>query len=61
MPGGGGAEIFYPEAVSEIRRRGRAEVPYEVLERVPPRDVAYKDIRGPRGASTLLRGPNKAI
>jgi len=25
------------------------------------RDVAYKDIRGPRGASTLLRGPNKAI
>ena len=38
------AEIFYPEAVGEIRRRGRAEVPYEVLGRVPPRDVAYKDI-----------------
>jgi SAM-dependent methyltransferase len=38
------AEIFYPEAVTEIRRRGQAQVPYEVLGRVPPRDVAYKDI-----------------
>jgi SAM-dependent methyltransferase len=42
------AEIFYPEAVTEIRRRGRAQVPYELLGRSPPRDVAYKDIGLPR-------------
>jgi SAM-dependent methyltransferase len=39
------AEIFYPEAVDEIRRRGQGRVPYEVLGRLPPRDVAYKDVR----------------
>jgi SAM-dependent methyltransferase len=36
------AEIFYPHAVSEIRRRGRADVPYEVLGVRPPRDLAWR-------------------
>ncbi|MGI8609123.1 MAG: class I SAM-dependent methyltransferase [Candidatus Dormibacteria bacterium] len=40
------AGIFYPDAVSEIRQRRRRRVPYEVLGVNPPRDVAYKDIRG---------------
>jgi SAM-dependent methyltransferase len=36
------AEIFYPHAVQEIRRRGSPRVPYEVLGINPPRDVAFK-------------------
>ena len=35
-------EIFYPGAAAEVRRRGRSEVPYEVLGINPPRDVAFK-------------------
>ena len=38
------AEIFYPSAVAEIRRRGERRVPYEVLGVNPPRDLAYKEI-----------------
>lgn len=38
------AEIFYPHAVPEIRRRGEPCVPYEVLGINAPRDVAYKEI-----------------
>jgi hypothetical protein len=38
------SEIFHPHAVQEIRRRGDARVPYEVLGVNPPRDVAYKEI-----------------
>jgi SAM-dependent methyltransferase len=37
-------EIFYPEAVAEIRRRGERRVPYECLGVNPPRDLAYKEI-----------------
>ncbi len=36
------AEIFYPHAVAEVRRRGRRRVPYEVLGINPPRDLAFK-------------------
>jgi SAM-dependent methyltransferase len=36
------AEIFYPHAVHEVRRRGSARVPYEVLGYNPPRDLAFK-------------------
>jgi SAM-dependent methyltransferase len=36
------AEIFYPHAVTEVRRRGRRRVPYEVLGTNPPRDLAFK-------------------
>jgi SAM-dependent methyltransferase len=36
------AEIFYPHAVREIRRRGSPRVPYEVLGINPPRDLAFK-------------------
>lgn len=39
------AQIFYPHAVDEIRRRGDRHVPYEVLGVNPPRDLAYKTIR----------------
>ena len=35
-------EIFYPAAAEEVRRRGRASVPYELLGVNPPRDLAYK-------------------
>ena len=38
------AQVFYPDAVGEIRRRGRALVPYELLGVNPPRDLAYKTI-----------------
>jgi SAM-dependent methyltransferase len=38
------AEIFFPGAVEEIRRRGDRRVPYDVLGVNPPRDVAYKAI-----------------
>jgi len=36
------AEIFYPHAIAEVRRRGRRRVPYEVLGINPPRDLAFK-------------------
>lgn len=36
------AEIFYPRAVGEVRRRASPLVPYQVLGVNPPRDVAYK-------------------
>jgi SAM-dependent methyltransferase len=36
------AEIFYPQAVPEVRRRGSRRVPYEVLGINPPRDLAFK-------------------
>jgi SAM-dependent methyltransferase len=38
------AEIFFPEAVSEIQARGERRVPYEVLGVNPPRDLAYRII-----------------
>jgi SAM-dependent methyltransferase len=38
------AEIFYPEAVAEIRTRGERRVPYEMLGVNPPRDLAYRVI-----------------
>jgi SAM-dependent methyltransferase len=38
------AEIFYPGAAGEIRRRGRREVPYGVLGISPPRDLAFKTV-----------------
>jgi SAM-dependent methyltransferase len=34
--------IFYPQAVAEVRRRGRPTVPYEVLGINPPCDLAVK-------------------
>jgi SAM-dependent methyltransferase len=36
------AEIFYPQAAAEIRRRGSRTVPFEVLRINPPRDLAYQ-------------------
>jgi SAM-dependent methyltransferase len=36
------AEIFYPHALPEIRRRGSPRIPYEVLGINPPRDLAFK-------------------
>ena len=36
------AEIFYPKAAEEVRRRGERSVPFEVLGINPPRDLAYK-------------------
>jgi SAM-dependent methyltransferase len=36
------AEIFYPRAASEVRRRGSGKVPFEVLGINPPRDLAFK-------------------
>jgi SAM-dependent methyltransferase len=36
------AEIFYPTAVGEVRRRGERRVPFEVLGINPPRDLAFK-------------------
>jgi SAM-dependent methyltransferase len=36
------AEIFYPEAAGEVRRRGCQTVPFEVLGINPPRDLAFK-------------------
>jgi len=40
------AEIFYPRALAEIRRRRRRSVPYELLGINPPRDVAFKVVAG---------------
>jgi SAM-dependent methyltransferase len=36
------AEIFYPRAAGEVRRRGWRRVPFEVLGLNPPRDLAFK-------------------
>ena len=57
-------EIFYPEAAAEVRRRGSAVVPYEVLGVNPPRDLAFKEKpvltrgppRTPSGNTVLTRG-----
>jgi SAM-dependent methyltransferase len=38
------ARIFYPGAAAEVRRRGRRQVPYEVLGINPPRDLAFKTV-----------------
>jgi SAM-dependent methyltransferase len=38
------AEIFYPHAIGEVRRRGSPRVPYEVLGINPPRDLAFKTV-----------------
>jgi SAM-dependent methyltransferase len=38
------AEIFFPHASAEIRRRGDRRVPYDVLGVNPPCDLAYKEI-----------------
>jgi SAM-dependent methyltransferase len=38
------AEIFYPEAVPEIKARGERRVTYEMLGVNPPRDLAYRVI-----------------
>ena len=38
------AEIFYPDAVREVRRRRSPRVPYEVLGVNPPRDIAFKEL-----------------
>ena len=40
------AEIFYPRAADEIRRRGWRTVPFDVLGINPPRDVAFKVLAG---------------
>lgn len=37
-------QIFYPDSVDEIRRRGSPRVPYQLLGVNPPRDLAYKTI-----------------
>ncbi len=36
------AGIFYPDAADQVRRRGRRQVPFEVLGINPPRDLAFK-------------------
>jgi SAM-dependent methyltransferase len=40
------AEIFYPKAAGEVRRRGSRSVPFEILGINPPRDVAFKVLAG---------------
>ena len=40
------AEIFFPQAAGEVRRRGRRQVPSEVLGINPPRDLAFKVLAG---------------
>jgi len=40
------AEIFYPKAAGEVRRRGSRTVPFEVLGINPPRDLAFKVLAG---------------
>jgi SAM-dependent methyltransferase len=37
-------EVFYPSAASEVRRRGRQQVPFELLGINPPRDLAFKEM-----------------
>ena len=36
------AEIFFPKAADEVRRRGWRNVPFDVLGINPPRDLAFK-------------------
>jgi hypothetical protein len=36
------AEIFYPRAADEVRRRGSPQVPFAVLGINPPCDLAFK-------------------
>ena len=36
------AEIFFPHAADEVRARGKARIPYDVLGVNPPRDLAFK-------------------
>jgi len=38
------AQIFYPDAVDEIQRRGHRTVPYETVGTNPPRDLAWKAV-----------------
>jgi SAM-dependent methyltransferase len=40
------AEIFYPQAADEVRRRGSRSVPFELLGANAPRDVAFKVLPG---------------
>jgi SAM-dependent methyltransferase len=40
------AEIFYPKAAGEVRRRGWRRVSFEVLGINPPRDLAFKVLAG---------------
>lgn len=40
------AEIFYPQAAGEVRRRGSRQVPFDILGINPPRDLAYKVLPG---------------
>jgi SAM-dependent methyltransferase len=40
------AEIFFPRAAAEVRRRGSRTVPFEVLGINPPRDLAFKVLAG---------------
>jgi SAM-dependent methyltransferase len=40
------AEIFYPQAADEVRRRGRRAVPFKLLGINPPRDIAFKVLSG---------------
>jgi SAM-dependent methyltransferase len=36
------AEIFYPLAAAEVRRRGQQRVPFDTIGINPPRDIAFK-------------------
>jgi SAM-dependent methyltransferase len=40
------AEVFFPDAAGEVRRRASRKVPFEVLGINPPRDVAFKVLAG---------------
>jgi SAM-dependent methyltransferase len=40
------AEIFYPRAADQVRKRGQRRVPFEVLGINPPRDLAFKVLAG---------------
>ncbi|MEA2614394.1 MAG: hypothetical protein QOE72_177 [Chloroflexota bacterium] len=40
------AAVFHPEAVAEIRRQGSPRVPYTLLGRNAPRDLAWRRVPG---------------
>jgi SAM-dependent methyltransferase len=40
------AEIFFPRAAEQVRRRGSRKVPFGVLGINPPRDLAFKRLAG---------------
>jgi SAM-dependent methyltransferase len=40
------AQIFYPQAAGDVRRRHSRRVPFEVLGVNPPRDLAFKVLAG---------------